>query len=59
LGRYVTRSRDKQAALRFIKKKSLQKCAAVHASLHNHFKLERHLADSQTYKLRCSAAWTE
>lgn len=39
--------------------KALQKFASVHASLHNHFQLERHLVDRQTYKQRRSAAWAE
>jgi putative transposase len=45
--------------LRFRRMKSLQKFTAVHASLHNHFQLERHLVDRQTYKQRRSAAWAE
>ena len=39
--------------------KSLQKFAAVHASLHNHFNSERRLVDRQTYKLRRLAALAE
>jgi putative transposase len=39
--------------------KSLQKFANVHASFHNHFTLERHLVNRQTYKERRSAAWSE
>lgn len=39
--------------------KSLQKFASVHANLHNHFSLERHLIDRQTYKERRSAALVE
>jgi putative transposase len=42
---------------RFRQMKTLQKFASVHASLHNHFQLERHLVDRQTYKRRRSAAW--
>jgi putative transposase len=38
---------------------SLQKFASVHANLHNHFNLERHLVDRQTYKERRSAALAE
>jgi putative transposase len=45
--------------LRFRQMKSLQKFAAVHASVHNHFASERHLVDRQTYKLRRSAALAE
>src|SRR5690349_24045063 len=41
----------------FKRMKSLQKFASVHANIHNHFNLERHLFDGQTYK--ASAALTE
>lgn len=51
--------RRERAMLRFRQMKSLQKFAAVHASLHNHFNQERHLIDRQTYKLRRSAALAE
>jgi len=37
----------------------LQKFASVHANLHNHFNLERHLVDRETYKTRRSAALAE
>jgi putative transposase len=36
--------------------KSLQKFASVHANVHNHFNLERHLVDRQTFKERPAAA---
>ena len=39
--------------------KTLQKFANVHANVHNHFNLERHLIDRQTYKERRSAALAE
>jgi putative transposase len=39
--------------------KSLQEFASVHANVHNHFNLERHLVDRQTYKERRSAALAE
>jgi len=45
--------------LRFRQMKTLQKFAAVHASLHNHFNAERHLIDRQTFKERRSAALAE
>lgn len=45
--------------LRFRQKKTLQKFASVHASIHNHFSQERHLVDRQTYKLRRSLASAE
>jgi putative transposase len=51
--------RRERAMLRFRKMKSLQKFASVHANLHNHFNLERHLVDRQTYKERRSAAFAE
>jgi putative transposase len=38
---------------------SLQKFVSVNANLHNHFSLERHLVDRQTYKERRSAALAE
>ena len=37
----------------------LQKFASVHANVHNHFNLERHLIDRTTYKTRRSAAPAE
>jgi putative transposase len=48
--------RRKRAMLRFRQIKTLQKFASVHASISNHFNLERHLVDRNTYKLRRSAA---
>lgn len=51
--------RRERAMLRFRQMKSLQKFVSVHASLHNHFQLERHLVDRQTYKHRRSAALAE
>jgi putative transposase len=39
--------------------KTLQKFASVHANVHNHFNLERHLVDRPTYKERRSAALAE
>ena len=39
--------------------KSLQKFASVHANVPNHFNLERHLVDRQTYKANRSAAMAE
>jgi transposase len=37
----------------------LQKFASVHSSVHNHFNLERHLTDRQTFKLTRTAALEE
>ena len=51
--------RRERAMLRFRRMKSLQKFAAVHANVHNHFALERHLVDRHTFKERRSAAWAE
>ena len=45
--------------LRFSRMKTLQKFASVHANVHNHFNLERHLINRQTYKKRRSAALAE
>lgn len=43
----------------FRQMKALQKFASVHANIHNHFSLERHLVDRQTYKGRRSVALAE
>ena len=51
--------RRERAMLRFRRMKTLQKFASVHANVHNHFALERHLVDRQTYKERRSAALAE
>ena len=51
--------RRERAMLRFRQMKSLQKFASVHANIHNHFNLERHLIDRETYKTRRSAALAE
>jgi putative transposase len=51
--------RRERAMLRFRRMKTLQKFAAVHGSIHNHFAQERHLVDRQTYKERRSAALAE
>ena len=51
--------RRERAMLRFRQMKSLQKFASVHANVHNHFSLERHLVDRESYKMRRSAALAE
>jgi len=51
--------RRERAMLRFRRMKTLQKFASVHANVHNHFALERHLVDRSTYKERRSAALAE
>lgn len=48
--------RRERAMLRFRRMKTLQKFASVHANVLNHFSLEGHLVDRQTYKERRSAA---
>ncbi len=48
--------RRERAMLRFRRMKTLQKFASVHANVHNHFNLERHLVDRPIYKERRSAA---
>ena len=45
--------------LRFRQMKTLQKFASVHADFHNHFSLERHIIDRQTYRKRSSATLAE
>ena len=51
--------RRERAMLRFRQMRSLQKFASVHAKVHSHFNLERHLIDRETYKSRRSAALAE
>ncbi len=51
--------RRERAMQRFRQMKTLQKFASVHANVHNHFSLERHLIDRQTYRERRSAALAE
>lgn len=44
---------------RFRQMKGLKKFAAVHAHVHNHFNLDRHFTDRQSYKTARSAALAE
>jgi len=44
---------------RFRRMGSLQKFAAVHSSVHNHFNQERHLYRRQNFKLNRAAAHAE
>ncbi|MBB4861182.1 hypothetical protein HNO88_004536 [Novosphingobium chloroacetimidivorans] len=37
--------------------KTLQKFASVHANIHDHFSLERHLIDRDTYKHAAQPPW--
>ena len=51
--------RREWAMIRFRRMKTLQKFAAVHGTLHNHFTQERHLVSREIYKERRSAALAE
>ncbi|NBR53311.1 MAG: IS6 family transposase [Rhodobacteraceae bacterium] len=51
--------RRERAMLRFRQMRSLQKFAAVHASVSNHFNQERHLYSRQNFKLHRAAALVE
>jgi putative transposase len=44
---------------RFRDVKTLQKFAAIHASIHNHFNQERHLYNRRNFKLNRAAALAE
>ena len=51
--------RRERAMLRFRRMRRLQKFAAVHSSVHNHFNQERHFYSRDNFKLNRSAAFTE
>ncbi len=51
--------RRERAMARFRDAKTLQKFAAVHASIHNHFSQDRHLNRRDTFKRNRSAALAE
>jgi putative transposase len=51
--------RQERAMAKFRSAKSLQKFAAIHASVYNHFNKERHLYSRQNFKLNRSAALVE
>lgn len=51
--------RRERAMLRFRRMRSLQKFAAVHSSIHNHFNQERHLYSRSNFKLNRAAALAE
>jgi len=51
--------RRERAMLRFRQMRSLQKFAAVHASVSNHFNQERSLYSRQNFKLHRAAALAE
>ncbi|MGH1482207.1 MAG: DDE-type integrase/transposase/recombinase, partial [Geminicoccales bacterium] len=42
--------RRERAMLRFRRMRSLQKFAAMHSSVHNHFNLDRHLTSRSSFK---------
>ena len=51
--------RRERAMIRFRRMKTLQKFAAVHGTVHNHFNQERHLISRDLYRERRSAALAE
>ncbi|MDK3073794.1 IS6 family transposase [Sedimentitalea sp. JM2-8] len=51
--------RRERAMLRFRRMRSLQKFAAVHSSVHNHFNQERHLYSRENFKLNRATALAE
>ena len=51
--------RRERAMERFRRMKTLQKFAAVHGTVHNHFNQERHLISRDLYRKRRSAALAE
>jgi putative transposase len=51
--------RRERAMLRFRSMKTLQKFGSIHAQVHNHFNLERHLVTREVYKQRRLAALGE
>ena len=51
--------RRERAMLRFRRIRTLQKFAAVHASVHNHFNEERHLCSRPNFNLNRTAALAE
>ena len=51
--------RRERAMERFRRIKTLQKFAAVHGTVHNHFNQERHLVSRDLYRERRSAALAE
>ncbi|MEM9740389.1 MAG: DDE-type integrase/transposase/recombinase, partial [Pseudomonadota bacterium] len=51
--------RRERAMSRFRRMSHLQKFASTHASLHNHFNLDRHINRRQTFKTQRDAALLE
>ncbi len=64
---FVTKKRDRKAALRFLKKAmakfrspaALQKFASIHASVHHHFNQDRHLTRRDIFTRNRSIALSE
>ena len=52
-------SSPKGAISKFRDVKTLQKFASIHASIHNHFNLERHLTPRETFKQNHAVAMAE
>lgn len=53
---HLTFRRRERAMLQFRSMGTLQRFVSVHASIYNHFKLERHLISREYYKKRRQAA---
>ena len=51
--------RGEGAMSKFRDVKTLQKLASIHASIHNHFNLQRHLTPRETFKQNRAAAMAE
>ena len=51
--------RRERSMQRFRQMRTLQKFAAIHSSVHNHFNRERHLYSRQIFKLNRAAALAE
>ena len=51
--------RREGAMSKFRDVKTLQKFASIHATIHNHFNLERHLSPRETFKQNRAAAMAE
>ena len=59
---HLTFRRRERAMSRFRRMPNLQKFVSTHASLHNHFNLDRHINRRQTFKANRDAAllqWRE
>jgi putative transposase len=51
--------RRERAMAKFRSVKTFQKFASIHASIHNHFNLERHLYNRKNFKLNRNTALAE